>query len=183
VSDNDSVPRPQLEAGEGARGESRDDDAGHQDAGHANANYRAHRRELIAQMMLMNIPYRLIATQLGIGKSTVAREAERIREAWRERTSQSIEAHVAEQLGVLDKMRSAALAIALASGGGKDRLAAIEAVRKIEERRSRLLGLDRPTQITVTQGVADQAARGVGLIDELERARARKRPTNRKEAQ
>jgi hypothetical protein len=118
-----------------------------------------------------------MAMQLGCSKTTVHRECEKIRKDWRDRHAQKFDTHVAESLAVLDKARATALSIMERSDVViPARLDALGKVLSCEDRRARLLGLDKPVKIdaTVRVDVAAEKARGMELLDEVERQRQRR---------
>jgi hypothetical protein len=132
------------------------------------------RRLIIAEMLLAHIPYRTIASQLGLSKTQIHREVTKIRAQWRDRASVAYQSHVAEELGKLDALERAVLGKAFHGDEGLADLGAVDRALRIAERRARLLGLDQPVKVSATVELPDLEAkkeRGRALLDELARKR------------
>lgn len=122
-------------------------------------NEREQRRDQITAMMLSHTPYRQMASLLGVGIGTIARDVKLIRKRWIANSLRSYEAHVADMSALLDGIERAMGPKAL-QGDPK----AAEVLMRVMERRARLLGLDRPTKIEATvehTTTLDQAIEGL----------------------
>lgn len=165
---------PGLGHSQGARDDEATAEDGPGGGGPRGKDWRLLRRAMIADMLLRRVPERAMARQFGCSKSTVHRECEKIRREWRERHAEKFDAHVAESLAVLDRTRATALSIMQREDVViPARLDALGKVLASEDRRARLLGLDKPTRIEATVHVDVEAKkeRAKGLIDEVERKR------------
>lgn len=171
----DLVHVPAPEQPHGDAGSEHGAEGGPQESGPRGKDWRLLRRLLIADLLLERVPERVMAKRLGCSKSTVHREIERIRSEWRQRSAETFDAHVAESVAVLDRLRSVALTHALAPDVSKPEWSA--EARAIEDRRSRLLGLDAPAKAELSVTVEDldakkrRAAELLDAVDELERRR------------
>lgn len=177
MTTTDLVHVPGLGHSQGARDDETTDDGEPRDDGPHGKDWRLLRRTMIADMLLRRIPERAMAAQLGCSKSTVHRECEKIRREWRDRHAEKFDAHVAESLAVLDRTRATALAIMQRDDVViPARLDALGKVLASEDRRARLLGLDKPQRIeaTIHLDLEAERARGLAMVDEVKRRREAK---------
>jgi hypothetical protein len=105
------------------------------------------RRVLVAEGLLAKLTTSQIRGFLAdegfeVSHGTVVNDIAAVHESWRERAARTYDDYVAEQLATLDALRAAVLPAAF---GGE--LGAVDRVLAIEARRSKLLGLDRPTRV------------------------------------
>lgn len=134
---------------------------------------REQRREQVAVLVLSRVPYRQIAERVGCSYSTVRADIEVVKRGWRDRYAESYEAHVAEQTATLDALRRAWLPRAL---GGTPDVKAAEVVLRIEERRARLFGTDKPARVEHSGQIEvldELVAEGEDAIAEIERRHLR----------
>lgn len=126
-----------------------------------------HRRTLVAALMLSHRTQRqmvddLAGQQITVSVSTVNTDVAAVREDWRARAAESYDTHVAEQTAVIDAMLGTYVPKAL-----RGDIAAAEIVRKFLDRRSRLLGLDKPVKVAATVDVREWESQTDQAIREL----------------
>lgn len=181
MTTTDLVPYTPSEQSQGARDDEPDEESGPRDDGPRGKDWKLLRRTMIADMLLRRVPERAMAAQLGCSKTTVHRECEKIRGEWRDRRAEAFDAHVSESVAVLDRARGVALSImAREDVVIPARLEALAKVLSCEDRRARLLGLDKPAQLEVILPDLDaEKARGRRMVDELERKRQERKRQER----
>lgn len=101
----------------------------------------AERRTQVAALLLASLTQREIAERLEVSLGTVNSDVQAIRAEWSERRSTTYDAWVAEQLAVLDRLQRSMIPLATTGNAG-----AVDRVLAIMDRRTRLLGLDKPQQ-------------------------------------
>ena len=101
----------------------------------------AERRTQVAALLLASRTQREIADTLEVSVGTVNADVQAIRAEWAERRATSYDEWVAEQLAVLDRLQRSMLPVAVTGNSG-----AVDRVLAIMDRRTRLLGLDKPQQ-------------------------------------
>jgi len=133
------------------------------------------RRRAVADMLFQGTPQRVMADALHVGTGTIHRDIIWIRGQWRERTTETFEAHVDRQLAILDRTRQVAATIALDPAQKPDvRLAALDKMHASHDRTARLLGLDKPVKIEARVEhveIEAQRARGRELIEQVAQQR------------
>lgn len=97
-----------------------------------------------------------IAEHLGVARATVARDTEA---AVKAALARPVEAYVGEALTDLALMREAVMPLVI---GGD--LGALDRALKVQERASKLLGLDAPTAVSVAVSTDDFAATAAQLM-------------------
>lgn len=103
------------------------------------------RQEVIAEMRLNGFTQEAIARQLEISQQTVSKELKKIRNIWRDRCALSYDEHVSQAVARYDQLAEA-LAPRIAMG----QAVAIDTAIRLEDRRARLLGIDKPVEQKVT---------------------------------
>lgn len=177
MSDAQLVHCPDPHREQGAQGEEPPRAEWTEDGARGGKEERDLRRLLIAEMLLAHVPYRTIATRVGISKSMVAKEVKVIRAEWKERAGRAFDSHVEEELGKIEALERYVLAEAMHGGkAGGTNLAAVDRALSLMDRRAKLLGLDKPTKIEHSGEIeiAAQQQRAHELADELERKRQQK---------
>lgn len=139
---------------------------GTDDAGHPPGPERL---ALVSELVLRQVPYRTIGAQLGISSSQVGRDVKELREAWRVRAFDTYESHVSEQLAMLDMLERVVVREMDKQNTIGTRLAAVDTLVRLRDRRARLLGLDKPVQVEHKVEVTSEAAHAV--VDELAQRR------------
>jgi hypothetical protein len=104
-----------------------------------------HRRAKVAANLLAGLNYRDIAEALGVSLGTIAADAKAVLKRWQQEQVQSLEARRTVEERRLDRAVNAIWNAVLQGD-----LAAVDAFRKLSERRSRLIGLDAPVHSKVT---------------------------------
>ena len=99
----------------------------------------AARRTQVATLRLAHLTQTEIAAKLGIGLATVNRDLQAIRDEWAERRDTGYTEWVAEELAKLDRLERSLLPLAL-----QGQTSAADRVLSIMDRRSKMLGLDKP---------------------------------------
>lgn len=120
---------------------------------------RTLRRIRVAHGMAAHKPYREMAHEEGCGVSTIVRDVKVLRRYWMVRSAVDYDAAIAEEVGKLDimereAMRQIQLDHVLVSHGKiipgvideGAKLAALDRLLKIQDRRARLKGYDKPTR-------------------------------------
>lgn len=150
----------------------------------------AARRARVVELRTEHIPYALIATQLGISESTARSDYQRALEQRKREQDEQAHLTVIRELVTLDAAARVAWQVLrkdhIHVQHGKivrdedgtpvlddaPTLNAIDRILKIAERRARLLGLDAPTRIEVSDAVDAEIARlaaelaaGVGVVE------------------
>jgi hypothetical protein len=133
----------------------------------ARKNLIESRRVLVAEGLLAKLTtaqIRVFLAQEGfpVSHGTVINDVAAVHELWRARAAKTYDEYIAEQLAVLDGLEAAVMPAAL-----EGEVAAVDRVLAIEARRSKLLGLDRPTRVEATVEVTAFSARVDGEIAEL----------------
>lgn len=139
---------------------------GTQDKGHPAGPERL---SLVSELVLRQVPYRTIAAQLGISPSQVGRDVQAVRAAWRARAFDTYEEHVSEQLAMLDMLERVVVREMDKQNNIATRLAAVDSLVRLRDRRARLLGLDKPVKVEHKVEVTSEAAHAV--VDELAQRR------------
>lgn len=119
------------------------------------------RRAVVAQLVLGHFSVRAIAADIGVSKSQIQRDIEALRLEWQESRRAAVDAQVAEDL-----QRLTALERTLWPGALRGDLAAMDRLLRIQERRSRLLGLDAPAKVeldVMLRNAAQRVAEEEGL--------------------
>ncbi|MCP5191195.1 MAG: hypothetical protein H6988_12535 [Pseudomonadales bacterium] len=127
---------------------------------------RAERMAQVMQHRKAGLPYSRIGTLLGISKAEAHRLGQAALEDFRHRTAQDTDEAVALAIARLDGAIEA-INESVATGN----LPAIETMVRIEARRARLLGLDRPAKVAPTSPDGTQPYEGGGLAEMLAEAR------------
>ena len=105
----------------------------------------AARRTQVATLRLAHLTQPEIASRLGVSVGTVNSDLQAIRKEWAERRDTSYDDWLAEELAKLDRLERSLLPLALqGSAPVADRILAIM------DRRSRMMGLDKPAKAEVT---------------------------------
>lgn len=99
----------------------------------------AARRTQVAVLRLTHLTQREIAKRLGVSVGTINADLQAIREEWAERRATAYDDWVAEELAKLDSLERAFLRLAL-----QGQTTAADRVLAVMDRRSRLVGLDKP---------------------------------------
>lgn len=112
------------------------------------------RRSKIAALLVRKVPYRQIASTLGVAIGTVASDVEKIRAEWRTSALDNLEDYVIEELATLDNDEYELRMLLQRQATVENRLRAYDRILKIRERRAKLLGLDAPTvqQVLLSPG-------------------------------
>lgn len=137
---------------------------------------REWRRRMVAQMLLQGVPRRTMGSVLGVGQGTIQRDVDKVREEWKSRAAGDYDSHVSESLARLDK--AAQTAITLMADTALSPIVRLEALGKVlstEDRRSRLLGLDKPAKVQVSVDPAEREARALDLMQRADELAARRR--------
>lgn len=117
------------------------------------------RRHEVALELFAGWTYRAIAKEHGVSIGTISHDVEVIREQWRDRAAASYDAHVTEALARLDVVVEE-LIRAIRDGD----MSVVPALVRLEDRRARLLGLDKPAQFEIS---------GTVQVEDLEAKKAR----------
>lgn len=148
----------------------------------------AQRREEVARLIVLGVPYRQIGAMLGIGTTTVADDARIVHKGWLSRVDIPWSEHVAAEIAKLDLLEQTWLPLALpVPAEGQQELTAEQVdqaakaalvLDRIGRRRAKLLGLDAPTRVDVgvfgtpaeerEASMAEKVARGLQLVSEVE---------------
>lgn len=99
----------------------------------------AARRTQVAALRLTHLTQREIASRLGVSVGTVNADLQAVREEWAERRSTSYDDWVSEELAKLDRLERSMMTYAL-----QGQTTAVDRVLAVMDRRSRLVGLDKP---------------------------------------
>jgi hypothetical protein len=129
------------------------------------------RRTQVAALYLSKRSEREIARLLHVSRSTIRKDIAATKKAWRERATMDFQAIVDEEIAKMEGMERALIPVAFL--GSHE---AVGDLLKVMDRKAKLLGLDRPVKIDATfhVDVAAEKARGIELIDEVERQRQRR---------
>ncbi len=145
------------------------------------------RRQEVAVLVLAHVPYRTIASMLGIGRSTVADDVKVIREQWRTRAAATYGEHVAEEVAKLDTLERSWIGLAIPPDNATPEqvTAAAQAalvLDRIGRQRARLLGLNAPVRQEVMfpqaggpvaeSSAAEKVQRALRLVREVEAVEA-----------
>lgn len=165
------------EQSQGARDEHTDDHGDRQEGDRwAGKDGKLYRRKLVATLTLRGFTQRDIAQQLGVSKTTIVKDQAWNRQQWRERAAEAFEAHVAESLHVLDRIRAIGLTIAEdPTASASARMDALVLLHQNHDRRARLQGLNAPEKldIGVTVSIEEERERGLRLVKAAQEARER----------
>ena len=102
------------------------------------------RQEKIANLVLHGWSQRRVAAEIGVSQKTVQNDLKKIRKIWRQEIAKSYDDHVAQHTA-----RYRQLSEALQPGIDKHDWKSIDTAIRLEDRVSRLLGLDMPQQMEV----------------------------------
>lgn len=164
---------------------------------------RLHDLEIIAELTLRGVKQSIIAARLGLSQQAISRDLKDVRKKWLERANINYDANVSEQIAKLDLLeekywegwesskqprKNSLVAVrentkaALSEKEAKEETRDgdprfLQGVLLVVERRSKLLGLDKPTKIqgklemldirTLTDEQIDQLADGEKTLGEL----------------
>jgi hypothetical protein len=117
---------------------------------------------LLAKLTTAQIRVRLAEEGFEVSHGTVINDVAAVHESWRARAARTYEEYILEQLAVLDGLQAAVMPAALDGD-----LGAVDRALAIEARRSKLLGLDRPTRVEATVEVSAFGTRTDAQLAEL----------------
>lgn len=123
----------------------------------------AARRSIVADLLLNGWSGPAIAKHVGVHHDTVYEDIKAIRAQWAENQTHSYEEWVQRELQALDDLE-AKIAHRIDTGD----LQAVQTKLKIQERRTKYLGLDSPTRFVIDDGLTDEIrklAEEVGMTD------------------
>ena len=110
---------------------------------------RVERRRLnVAAMLVEHRTYREMAAALDCSAATIVVDVKHVREEWRERYGADYATHVAEEVAKLDALEAQLWPELRAPAGV--RLGIVDRLLAVAQRRSVLLGLNRPERAEVT---------------------------------
>lgn len=109
----------------------------------------AERRERLIAMRRDGISWSRIANELGyVDAAAACTDLRRVLEQRQEQLAISLDQHRQLELEKLDRLERATIDILEEGADEKDqRLAAVETLRRLSERRAKLLGIDAPTKV------------------------------------
>lgn len=126
----------------------------------------AERRIKLIDMRRRKRTWEEIAQTLGYGSPSAAcQDLKRALEQRRAELALTLDEHRTEELEHLEYLQRAALTVLEDNEGDDQRLQAVETLRRLSERRAKLLGLDAPTRIE-SDGELRVVVEGVD-VDEL----------------
>lgn len=122
-----------------------------------NALAVANRRKLVSSLYLMKMTQAEIAVALkdkgyDVNQSTVSRDIAKIQEEFQAEYKQNTKTFVYRELAGLDKLELEAYAMfnrAKKTKNTKEALSVIDTILRVNERRSKLLGLDKPDKLKI----------------------------------
>jgi transcriptional regulator with XRE-family HTH domain len=126
------------------------------------------RRRKVADLRLLHLTQTEIAERLGVSQATIANDLAAVREQWTERSGTAYGEWLAEELAKLDRLELALLPLAL-----QGQTAAADRVLSIMDRRSRLLGLDKPERHEHTVITMDTVEAEIARLEREMAARER----------
>lgn len=171
------VPYPEPMQSDDARGESAETEGDQKTEDRwPGPEGKLARRQWVAALLLRGKSQREMAALLGVGKTTVQKDVTWNRARWRERAAESFDAHVAETLTVLDRIRTFDISVMEDPEKSMSaRQAARDGLHANHDRRVRLLGLDAPQRSEIKLDVTDVDAirqRGAELLDNVRHLRS-----------
>lgn len=116
------------------------------------------RRVKVAHLLKSRVPQHEIATQLGVSKATISRDAKTLRKVWQKSMSADIGDTMARELAELDHIEAQAAREYIARKPGNRSTQWLKVRLQCKEQRARLLGLEAAHEAATTARTAAAVA-------------------------